>query len=88
MTGDHPTTAEAIGRSVGILTSGSFRAGTARVIKGPELDTFTSADWDHIATCNELVFARTTPEHKMIIVNEMRKRDKVRARVHLHVPCI
>ena len=38
------------------------------------------SDWDAIAATEELVFARTTPEHKMIVVEAMKKRGKVRNR--------
>ncbi len=50
---------------------------STRLIRGPEIDHFSEATWDAIADTEELVFARTTPEHKLIVVNRMRERGKV-----------
>lgn len=46
----------------------------AAVITGSELRDIQPAGWDWVFGHNELVFARTTPEQKLQIVNEMKAR--------------
>ena len=46
----------------------------AIVITGSELDKITPEAWDFIFEHTELVFARTTPEHKLMIVQEAQRR--------------
>lgn len=41
---------------------------TAIIIKGEDIPSFTPRIWDWILRHRELVFARTTPEHKLRIV--------------------
>jgi sodium/potassium-transporting ATPase subunit alpha len=47
---------------------------TAIVVKGEDIPSFTPRVWDWILRHRELVFARTTPEHKLRIVKECQKR--------------
>lgn len=47
---------------------------SALLINGADLDTITDAAWDFIFSYKELVFARTTPEHKLLIVAEAQRR--------------
>ncbi|MFG6200140.1 HAD-IC family P-type ATPase [Nonomuraea sp. JJY05] len=69
LTGDHPSTAEAIAAEIGALNG-------LRVMTGPELEQL-----DDDALAEELpkvaVFARVTPEHKARIVTCWRKAGKV-----------
>lgn len=46
----------------------------AIVLSGPELITLTEAQWALLATYDEIVFARTTPEQKLRIVHEFQAR--------------
>ncbi|KAI9005132.1 calcium ATPase transmembrane domain M-containing protein [Hyaloraphidium curvatum] len=47
----------------------------ALVVDGSEIATMKKEDWDvAIGAYREMVFARTTPEHKLRIVEEIRKR--------------
>lgn len=47
----------------------------ALVLTGEDVHQLTVADWNFILTdYTEIVFARTTPEQKMIIVEETKKR--------------
>ncbi|MBD0330253.1 MAG: cation-translocating P-type ATPase [Thermoleophilia bacterium] len=66
ITGDHPLTAEAIARELGILTDG-------RAVTGPELE---SMDDDELARDIEeiQVFARVSPLHKLRVVTALQAR--------------
>ncbi|KPM39669.1 Sodium/potassium-transporting ATPase subunit alpha-1 [Neonectria ditissima] len=49
----------------------------AIVLSGPELITLNEGQWDQLATYQEIVFARTTPEHKLRIVREFQARGQI-----------
>ena len=70
ITGDHPLTAEAVAREVGIL------AGEQGVVTGRELET-----WDDRRLMREIasvrVLARATPPHKLRMVRALRARGDV-----------
>lgn len=70
ITGDHRTTAEAIGRQIGLMNEGD------RVITGVELDQMSDEDLfnnvKHIA-----VYARVSPEHKMRIIDAWKKHGEI-----------
>lgn len=73
ITGDHPVTALAVGRQLGL----QMKAGHA--ITGTELDQITvrsMAELDEVVIEND-VFARTTPEHKLRIVESLRRQGYV-----------
>jgi Ca2+-transporting ATPase len=69
ITGDHPLTAQAIARELGILKKG-------RIITGVELDQIDEAQLDR--DIEEIsVYARVSPAHKLRIVSAFQKRDHV-----------
>ncbi|XP_045149961.1 potassium-transporting ATPase alpha chain 2 [Echinops telfairi] len=96
VTGDHPITAKAIARSVGIISANSETAediakrlniaveqvnkrdAKAAVVTGMELKDMSSEQLDEIlANHSEIVFARTSPQQKLIIVEGCQRQDAV-----------
>ena len=65
ITGDHPLTAQAIARELGILNSG-------RVVTGMELDRMTEQELEEKAGDIE-VYARVSPAHKLRIVTALQR---------------
>ena len=63
ITGDHPLTALAIARQVGLN-------GNHAVMTGPELDALTPEEFKQ-AVSEVSIYARTTPEHKLRIVQAL-----------------
>ncbi|KFX97613.1 hypothetical protein V490_02711 [Pseudogymnoascus sp. VKM F-3557] len=47
------------------------------LLEGPSISKLTGEDWDLVCEYEEIVFARTSPEQKLRIVKEFRKRDNV-----------
>jgi len=68
ITGDHPVTASAIGRQVGLN-------GNRQVITGSELDQL-SDDELKAAVKSTAIFARATPEHKLRIVQALQAQGE------------
>ncbi|EGF82503.1 hypothetical protein BATDEDRAFT_86311 [Batrachochytrium dendrobatidis JAM81] len=84
VTGDHPLTAEAIGRKINLMLQDTKETlakkrnvpisqipesdVNAIVIHGEKIDGLTEADWDNIFSKEEIIFARTSPKHKLQIV--------------------
>lgn len=72
VTGDHPLTARAIAHEVGIGND------TMRVVLGSDLEAMTEAALDGLlAIPGPIVFARTSPEAKLRIVDAVRSRGEV-----------
>jgi sodium/potassium-transporting ATPase subunit alpha len=75
VTGDHPLTASAIARQIGLITKplagsiGEVSAGTAFAVHGDALRSLTAADWERLFSTDELIFARTQPQQKLQIVS-------------------
>ncbi|KAI1270050.1 hypothetical protein F5Y18DRAFT_2278 [Xylariaceae sp. FL1019] len=84
VTGDHPLTAKAIGRKINLIIGETRegvakRTGRALdsiqdneykavVIHGEQIDGLTDLAWDSIFWKDEIIFARTSPKHKLEIV--------------------
>ncbi|MBF0123370.1 MAG: cation-translocating P-type ATPase [Candidatus Omnitrophica bacterium] len=69
ITGDHPLTAQAIARELGILKGG-------RVITGVELDQISDADLERDIEGID-VYARVSPAHKLRVVAAFQKRGHI-----------
>jgi Ca2+-transporting ATPase len=66
ITGDHPITAQAIARELGLLKSG-------RVITGQELEAMSDAELEREVE-NIEVYARVSPAHKLRVVTALQKK--------------
>ncbi|HSK57611.1 MAG TPA: HAD-IC family P-type ATPase, partial [Actinomycetospora sp.] len=72
VTGDHPVTAAAVARSVGIGVDG------LRVVSGAELAALRESDLDALLSAgDEIVFARVAPEQKLHIVEALEHLGEV-----------
>ncbi len=69
ITGDHPDTAEAIARELGILKGG-------RVVVGRDLDVLSQADLERQVEQIQ-VYARVSPEHKLRVVTAWQHRGHI-----------
>lgn len=95
VTGDHPLTAAAIARKIGLVTLPTRQDLAkernidpktvpeadigAMVVHGGEIQNMTEDDWAVLVKKKEIVFARTSPEQKLIIVKEFTKAGHVTA---------
>ncbi|XP_071959681.1 sodium/potassium-transporting ATPase subunit alpha-3-like isoform X2 [Antedon mediterranea] len=96
VTGDHPITAKAIAKGVGIISEGNEtvediaqrtgvpvaevnpREAKACVVHGSELKDITNEDLDDILSNHtEIVFARTSPQQKLIIVEGCQRAKQI-----------
>ncbi|XP_018651567.1 putative na+/k+ atpase alpha subunit [Schistosoma mansoni] len=83
VTGDHPITAKAIAKGVGIISESSKtvvnpRDAQACVIHGSDLREMTPAQIDDILlNHSEIVFARTSPQQKLIIVEGCQRQGAI-----------
>ncbi|CAL1279873.1 unnamed protein product [Larinioides sclopetarius] len=96
VTGDHPITAKAIAKAVGIISEGNETVediaqrlnipiddvnpndAKAAVIHGSELRDMTHEQIDHILRNHtEIVFARTSPQQKLIIVEGCQRQGAI-----------
>ncbi|VDP10462.1 unnamed protein product [Heligmosomoides polygyrus] len=96
VTGDHPITAKAIAKSVGIISEGTEtvediairrgvpvedvdpREAKAAVVHGSDLREMTEEQLaDIICHHSEIVFARTSPQQKLMIVEGFQKQGQI-----------
>jgi Ca2+-transporting ATPase len=69
VTGDHPLTALAIARELGLADGG-------RVLTGPELEQLPDVALDQAVEAVR-IFARVSPEHKLLIVRALQRRGQI-----------
>ena len=75
ITGDHPRTAAVIARELGIAGAGAGGA-IPQVITGVELERLGGAELDRTVAAVS-VYARVNPEHKLRIVEALKRQGKV-----------
>jgi Ca2+-transporting ATPase len=73
ITGDHPVTASAVAREVGLIPPGTK---THAVITGPELNKMSDPELRE-ALREARVFARVAPEHKLRLVDILKEQGEV-----------
>ncbi len=71
ITGDHPITAEAIARELGLLKTG-------RVVTGEELEAMSEKEFEREVEKIE-VYARVSPAHKLRVVTALQKKGHIAA---------
>ena len=70
ITGDHPATAFAIAKTLGIAKTKS------EVLTGPDIDNISQKDFSKVVE-NYSVFARVSPEHKLKIVEALKQNKNI-----------
>ncbi len=76
ITGDHPLTALAIARDLGMVPPADSDGTGALLLTGTDIDRATDAEFDQ-AVATASVFARVTPEHKLRIVEALQRQHQV-----------
>ncbi|CAI5438652.1 unnamed protein product [Caenorhabditis angaria] len=78
ITGDHPTTATAMARQIGLIGANkdNREKNSWTVVTGDQLNAFKLQDWDQLLKHKNVVFARTNAEQKLEIVQELQKRGE------------
>lgn len=69
ITGDHPVTAQAVARELGLLKGG-------RVVTGAELTAMSEADFERVVEEIE-VYARVSPAHKLRVVTALQQKEHI-----------
>lgn len=72
ITGDHPVTAKAIARELGIVENGKFEG----VLTGKDLDNMSVTDLENMVE-STAVYARVSPEHKLKIISAWQRLGHV-----------
>jgi P-type Ca2+ transporter type 2C len=74
ITGDYALTAEAIARKIGM---GSGKNKNVTVVTGKELHNMSDIDLLNKLICNNLIFARTSPEDKLRVVDLLKRAGEI-----------
>lgn len=81
VTGDHPDTAEAIAKECNIMGLYHNKEDPKKqgsiVVTGDQMRSFDEKDWDRVLAMPEIVFARTKPQDKLKIVEELQARGEI-----------
>ncbi|KAK9716972.1 hypothetical protein K7432_006518 [Basidiobolus ranarum] len=60
-----------------VLDDGTKNVQKALLLSGADLPTLTDKQWEMVTNYDEIVFARTTPEQKLRIVQELQQRGNI-----------
>lgn len=93
VTGDHPATAKSIAKQVGIIRDLTVEEIAAQrgipinevdpsevkaiVVPGSQIRDLEVEDWDRILAHEQIVFARTSPQQKLLIVENCQRLGKI-----------
>lgn len=92
ITGDHPVTAEAISRQIGLITNPTDEVlriidqeslqnlsiqNKSVIIHGEMIEKFSDKEWDKLILVDEMIFSRTQPKHKLEIVKRFQEYGHV-----------
>ncbi|CAI7852243.1 unnamed protein product [Closterium sp. NIES-53] len=84
VTGDHPITATAIATKVGILESSKVESGSAAVVTGDDIRAWSALTpreeilkWDEALSHDQVIFARVSPSHKLLLVEHCQRRGEI-----------
>ena len=72
VTGDHPSTAVAIGRQIGLLHSDA-----PRIVRGEALRRLSTSQLQLALDAPEIVFARVDPDQKLRIVSALQQKGEI-----------
>jgi magnesium-transporting ATPase (P-type) len=72
VTGDHPHTAVAIAREIGLV-----RSQDPTVVNGAQLRSFTAPELDQVLNRPEVIFARAAPDQKLRIVEALKSCGQI-----------
>jgi sodium/potassium-transporting ATPase subunit alpha len=59
------------------LIAKKFMVDGAVVIQGKDILSMDDDHWDYVLSHNEIVFARTTPQNKLLIVSQLQRRGEI-----------
>lgn len=85
VTGDHPIAARSIAKIAqhdhanGISVPEDYHG--AIVVHGNAMAKFDQDDWDYVLSHEEIVFARTMPQQKQELVQQLARKDHIVAMV-------
>ena len=82
VTGDHPHTALAIAREIGLVGHGNHGSHEGhghkpRVLLGESLRRMTRAQLQTVLDCPEVIFARVSAEQKMLVVEALKRKGEI-----------
>ncbi|KAE9555230.1 hypothetical protein FO519_001580 [Halicephalobus sp. NKZ332] len=77
VTGDHYLTATAIAREIKLIQDIPGQPKDYEILHGERISNLTCKEWDELLTKRALIFARTTPEQKLLIVEQCQKRKQI-----------
>lgn len=60
-----------------VIIAKKYNVSGAVVISGKDIAEFQLEHWDYVLSHKEIVFARTTPQNKLLIVQQLQRRGEI-----------